>query len=185
MTIQKATYADLVAAPAHLIAEIMDGRLVTRGYLGPRDAFAHTQLLFLLNDGQRRGRQPTDLVFMPRPELHLGDDIIVPEVALWTRGELTGVNEWIDFNKRPYWTCEIVSELTDRHVHVRRCAIMARAGIRRMWRLNTEQKMLESFKLTSSARWTLVATFGAGDTVTDPLFPEINFPFDDLWFPSA
>ena len=176
-----ATYADLVAAPREVIAEIMGGRLVTRRFFGPWDGYAHTQLLFWLNYRQSETWHPDALFFCNRPELHLGNNVIVPEIGMWTVREFEGAEDWIEFTVRPRWVCEFMTRWTDLDAHHHRSKIMADAGIPRMWRLDTTQMKLDSFELTTAQTWKLQRTFTQGDVVEDPLFPNIAFSFDELW----
>ena len=75
----RATYQDVLDAPPHKIAEVIDGQL----YMQPRPASPHALASSTLG-GQFIGPYqvgiggPGGWWIIDEPELHLGDDIIVP-----------------------------------------------------------------------------------------------------------
>lgn len=79
-----ATYADLLALPSDLVGQIIDGDL----YAMPRPATGHagvTSTLGMdLGGPFQRGRGgPGGWWLMDEPELHLGADVLVPDLAGW------------------------------------------------------------------------------------------------------
>ena len=87
---RQATYEDLLKVPDILIAEIIDGELNT----SPRPASPHARATSVirgdLDPFDRRPGSPGGpggwwILF--EPELHLGADILVPDLAGWRRGK--------------------------------------------------------------------------------------------------
>ena len=83
---RRATYQDVLDAPAHLVAEIIDGTLHTH----PRPAMPHARATWVL--GGKIGDPfdygpsgPGGWWLTPEPELHLDDEIVVPDLAGWRR----------------------------------------------------------------------------------------------------
>jgi hypothetical protein len=77
-----ATYADLLQVPGHLVAEILDGELHTTPRPAPRHAAAYTGLAGALHGPFDRGRGgPGGWIILCEPEIHLADDVIVPDLA--------------------------------------------------------------------------------------------------------
>lgn len=79
-----ATYEDVLAAPEHMVAELMAGEL----HLQPRPAGPHavaaTVLIGELEPRFRRGKGgPGGWIILAEPELHLGEDVLVPDIAGW------------------------------------------------------------------------------------------------------
>ena len=74
-------------APAHLVAEVIDGGLSLMPRPRRRHLRAAGQLHAELDGPFDRGRDgPGGWVFLPEPELHLGPrpDIVIPDLAsLW------------------------------------------------------------------------------------------------------
>ena len=109
----RATYQDVLDAPAHRVAEIIDGTL----HISPRpptlQALAKTRLSAGLGRGFDSGRSgPGGWRIMHEPELHLGEDIVVPDVAGWRRERLPRIPETWDAVIAPDWVCETVADST-------------------------------------------------------------------------
>src|SRR5919107_1123108 len=87
-----ATYADLEAVPEHLVAEIIDGELLTHPRPPPRHGATASALgAELTRPFQKAQRGPGGWVFFVEPELHLGSHVVVPDIAGWRREGLTAV----------------------------------------------------------------------------------------------
>jgi len=89
---RRATYDDLLEVPDRLVAEIVDGELFTT----PRPALRHAQAASALGGELsgpfHRGRGgPGGWIILDEPELHLGADIVVPDLAGWRRTRLPSV----------------------------------------------------------------------------------------------
>src|SRR5882672_12124879 len=83
---RRATYADVLAAPDHLVAEIVGGELVTSPRPGPIHAAAASAVGGELWGPFRRGRGgPGGWGLLHEPELHLlgGEEVLVPDQAGW------------------------------------------------------------------------------------------------------
>lgn len=86
---RRATYTDLLEVPEHLVAEILDGELVT----SPRPASLHARAASAIGaalfDPFDRppggGDAPGGWRILYEPELHFGDDVVVPDLAGWRR----------------------------------------------------------------------------------------------------
>src|ERR1041384_7619080 len=89
---RKATYQDVLDAPAHMVAEILDGELV----LSPRPAGPHAavtgELLTSIRNRFGRGRSPGGWLILFEPEIHLGEDVVVPDLAGWRLERESHVN---------------------------------------------------------------------------------------------
>lgn len=86
---KRATYEDVLAAPAGVVAEVLFGVLHTH----PRPAMPQARVSSRLGgelDGPfDRGRGgPGGWILVDEPELHLGADIVVPDLAGWRRERL-------------------------------------------------------------------------------------------------
>ena len=157
-----ATYDDLLAVPDHLVAEILDGDLHTSPRPAPRHAQATSGLTIDLGGPFDRGRGgPGGWHILAEPELHLGDDVVVPDLAGWRRTRLTELPEQAFFTQAPDWVCETLSPSTERIDRGKKLAIYAREGVAHLWLLNPVAETLEAYRL-EQGRWTLLVTH-AGD----------------------
>ena len=83
---RRATYQDVIDAPAHRVAEIVDGRLCVSPRPPPLAALAKSHLRFALGPPFDRVRDgPGGWWIWHEPELHFGDDVLVPDVTGWRR----------------------------------------------------------------------------------------------------
>ncbi|MEH3148060.1 MAG: Uma2 family endonuclease [Methylobacterium frigidaeris] len=178
---RRATYADLEAVPDHLVAEIIDGALETHPRPRPRHAMAAHELATELGPPFARGRGgPGGWIFAVEPELHLGHQVIVPDLAGWRRTNLPSEPSTAFIETPPDWICEILSPSTVRTDRGPKRRIYAEAGIGHLWLLDPQEGVLEAFALTEG-RWLLLGTVQRGEVVTLPPFDAISFPLDDLF----
>ncbi len=179
--IRQATYADLEAVPEHLVAEIIDGVLETHPRPRPPHVTTSLRLGGELDMPFGRGRGgPGGWVFAAEPELHLGRNVVVPELAGWRRDRLPQLPETAYFEVSPDWVCEILSPSTARLDRGSKRRLYAEAGVESLWLLDPEQRVLEVFSLMGR-RWLLFTTVGSGELVQAPPFDAIAFPFNDLF----
>lgn len=109
--------SDLQQVPEHLVGEIVGGEL----YTSPRPAAAHTRAASRLGgalDGpfDRGNGGPGGWIILDEPELHLGSNILVPDLAGWRRSTMPTLPHVAHFNLAPDWICEILSPATEIHL---------------------------------------------------------------------
>lgn len=180
-TVRKpATYADLEAVHPHLVAEILDGELVTHPRPVPKHSFAANALGSEVTDAFQRGRSgPGGWLFFVEPELHLGADVVVPDIAGWHRERAPNFGKSY-IETAPDWVCEVLSPSTERHDKGAKRRIYAEAGVRYMWLLDPRAELLETFSL-ADGRWLLGPTFDNDTPVSAEPFAAIAFPLTILW----
>lgn len=99
---RQATYEDLRRVPPERVAEILAGRLVTHPRPGPRHALAGSALGGALVSPFQKGRGgPGGWWILEEPELHLGADVLVPELAGWRRERMPTLPEGAWFETTP------------------------------------------------------------------------------------
>ena len=176
-----ATYADLEAVPAHLVAEIIFGSLVTHPRPSPRHAAASLALGGELTGPFQKGSGgPGGWVFMIEPELHLGEHVVVPDIAGWRRQHLTALPDTAWLDTPPDWICEVLSPSTQRIDRCEKRYIYANFGVPHLWLLDPIAQVLETFSL-DAGKWTLIATFQADEVVEVEPFAEHTFRLSLLW----
>lgn len=177
-----ATYADIEAAPPHLVAEIIDGKLVTRSHGWTAPAMARTALSVTLGRlSQRRSNPDARWQVLPLPELHLGDEVLIPEIAAWPVERLPFLSDDNHMSVPPHWVCELVSgdESTNPAIKAK-LALYAVFGVRYLWIVDLSARQLRV--LARSGRdWKSMAAFDVDDQVKAPPFDAISFSLADLW----
>ncbi|MBX3570101.1 MAG: Uma2 family endonuclease [Rhizobiaceae bacterium] len=178
---RRATYADIEAAPAHLVAEIIDGVLRTHPRPSPRHGAAALALGSKLGGAFQDDRSGQGgWVFFSEPEIKFDENILVPDVAGWRRERLSAYPERNYFELRPDWICEILSGSTEKRDRTVKMRIYAESRIPHMWIVDPRQQILEAFELREGL-WTKLGAWNSDDTVSAPPFDAISFSLADLW----
>src|SRR5258708_1593356 len=110
---KRATYADVLAAPRNVVAEVIHGVLHTNPRPASPHAAATTALAGELWSPFKRGSGgPGGWILLVEPELHLGDHVMVPDLAGWRRERMPAVRDVAYFTLAPDWVCEVLSKGT-------------------------------------------------------------------------
>ena len=178
---RRATYQDVLDAPPEIVAEVVGGTLRTQ----PRPAALHARAGSGLGakiggpfDYDRDG--PGGWWIIDEPELHLGDDIVVPNLAGWRRERMPEYPDMAYFTIAPDWVCEVLSPSTRALDQGEKRTIYAREEVVYLWFVDTGVRTLEVFEL-SDGQWVLVDTLTGDAPVSLPPFEQISFSLGDLW----
>ncbi len=117
---------------------------------------------------------------MDEPELHLGEHVVVPDLAGWRRERLTVLPETAWIETPPDWICEILSPSTARYDRDEKRIIYADAGVGHVWHVDPLLRMLEVFELRDG-KWLLLDVFRDDAQVAAPPFTEPSFSLGLLW----
>jgi Uma2 family endonuclease len=176
-----ATYEDLIKVPDHLVAEILDGDLYASPRPAPRHADASSGLGGALRGPFDRGRGgPGGWRILDEPELHLGRDVIVPDLAGWRRERLPHLPDEAHFSVAPDWICEVLSPSTAALDRVKKLAAYARERVSHTWLVDPIAQTIEVLRL-ENARWTIVSTCAGTDVVRAEPFEAIDLDLTLLW----
>lgn len=178
---KRATYADIAALPEHLVGEILDGEL----YASPRPrlphAVAETRLVGELGPPFDWGRGgPGGWRILVEPELHFGEDVVVPDLAGWRRERLPTIPDQAYLELAPDWVCEILSPSTERLDRGLKLGIYASAQVQNAWLVNPSTETLEILRLQGEG-WLVVAVHTGEATVRAEPFDAIELDLDVLW----
>ena len=144
-----ATYQDVLDAPPNMVAELMgrpapasrDRRRRTRvaaSVAGRRDSAARSEGVAA---GPAAGGSSIE------PELHLGDDVLVPDLAGWRRERMPSYPDVPFFELAPDWVCEVLSPGTRRIDLTDKRDIYGAAGVGHLWLVDPRARTLEAFAL--------------------------------------
>jgi Uma2 family endonuclease len=180
-TRRPATYDDLLRVPDPLVAEIVDGELYTSPRPSPRHSDASSGLGGALRGPFDRGRGgPGGWRILDEPELHLGRDVVVPDIAGWRRERLAQIPDEAFIALAPDWVCEVISPSTAALDRVKKLAIYARERVSHAWLVDPIIRTLEVLKLEAT-RWTIVATYEGRDVVCGEPFDALDLDLTLLW----
>jgi Uma2 family endonuclease len=180
---RKATYDDVLAAPPHVVAEVVDGVLYTQ----PRPAMPHAQAATVLGEELgppfKRGKGgPGGWIILYEPELHLGTgpDIVVPDLGGWRRETLPELPDAAYSTVRPDWACEVLSPRTRRLDRTKKVPLYVREGVGHVWLVDPEAQTLEVMKLDGGS-YRLMGTHAGDERVRAEPFDAIELELGALW----
>ena len=178
---KRATYADIEAAPEHLVAEIIDGTLLTHPRPSPRHSLTFVALADQLTGPFQFDKDgPGGWVFLAEPELRLGANIIVPDLAAWRSERIPSTPDTSTISLPPDWICEIVSASTETRDRTTKMRIYGEAGTPYLWLIDPRQQMLEAFELRGG-QWMVAGGWSADGVVRAAPFEAVPFPVAKLW----
>lgn len=176
-----ATYEDLKQVPDHLVAQIVDGELIVHPRPALRHAYIASQLGALLLPPFMNGDGgPGDWVILDEPELHLGPDILVPDLAGWKRERMPQFPEAPYSTLAPDWVCEVLSPSTEQVDRERKLPIYAREGVRHVWLIDPGIQELTVFRL-DTGHYAHIATFNEEDLARASPFDALELELERLW----
>jgi Uma2 family endonuclease len=179
-----ATYADIEALPEHLVGEIVGGELVVSPRPAPAHAAATSGLGVEIGGPFQFGKGgPGGWWILDEPELHLGADVLVPDLAGWRRERMPRLPRTPFFELAPDWVCEVLSPSTGLLDRVQKLPLYRRVGVRHAWLVDPDAQTLEVFRAEAKG-WTLLLTAGGANRVRAEPFDAIEVDLAGLWPPT-
>jgi len=148
---RSATYQDVRGAPQHTLAELVDGGLPPM----PHPAIARAAAALHVDIGpafgapaRRGGGPPGGWHISIEAEVHLGDAILLPDLAGSGRERMAGKPRTAFIPQPPDWVCEVVSPWTARLARARTLPVHAREGA-----VNVRIEPFEAVECSLSRWW--------------------------------
>ena len=178
---KRATYQDVLDAPEHVVAEIINGDLRLSPRPRPAHAVVSSTLGGELGPPFSRGRGgPGGWIILDEPELHFGNEIVVPDLAGWRRERLPFVPEEAYFTLPPDWLCEVLAKSTEKMDRVEKMPIYAAAGVRFAWIIDPRLRTLEAYELRDGT-WSAIGAYKDFDKARIAPFDAIELDLAVLW----
>lgn len=176
-----ATYEDVLGAPPHVVAEVVSGTL----YRSPRPALPHAAAATALGEELgppfKRGRGgPGGWMILYEPEVHLGADIVVPDLAGWRRERMPELPQTAFVSIAPDWVCEVLSPSTralDRGAKLR---VYAQHHVLHVWLVEPLDKLNEVLRL-DGASYRIAQTVTGDEPARLEPFDAIALDISVLW----
>jgi hypothetical protein len=180
---RRATYEDVLAAPSHVVAEIVGGILHTQARPRTRHARSASRLGGVLDGPFDRGSGgPGGWLLLDEPELHLGadPDIVVPDLAGWRRERMPALPDVAFLTLAPDWACEVLSPSTEDFDRAEKVPLYARERVSYVWLVDPLVRTLEILRLDGDSY--RIATTVRGDArVRAEPFDAIELELALLW----
>jgi len=174
---KRATFADLLALPDHVRAEVIHGSIVEKA--SPSGEHGGSQLAIGIVLGrrfQRRpgGRWPGGWWLVSEAEVEYeAHEIYVHDVAGWRRERLPERPTGRPLRTRPDWACEILSPSNAKRDLVDKFQTLQRTGVPHYWVIDpTEQTLI--VHRWQPAGYLVVLTASAGDVVRAEPFDAVE-----------
>jgi len=179
---KQAGYEDVLAAPAHMVAEVLNGEVV----LSPRPAYRHANATSAILAGvfpyaRRSGDDgPSGWWILVEPELHFGRQIMVPDLAGWRRERLPEIPDVAYLDIAPDWVCEVASPSTRRIDRMVKSGLYLEHGVAWMWLVTPTEELVEVFR-AHEGQWLLAATAVGPEPARLPPFDAIELDIGRWW----
>ncbi len=176
-----ARYEDLLALPDTMVGQIVEGTL----YAHPRPAIPHALAASSLGEELgppfKRGKGgPGGWLILDEPELHLREDVLVPDLAGWRRERMPEAPLDPYVTLAPDWLCEVLSPGTASFDRKKKLPVYAREGVRHVWLVDPETKVLEVLRLDGES-YRIVVVASDDDRGRFEPFEAIELDVSVLW----
>jgi Uma2 family endonuclease len=176
-----ATYEDLLALPENIVGEILNGDLYAMPRPAKRHTFAASNLgAELINPFSRGKGGPGGWLILTEPELHLGSDVLVPDLAGWRTERAPVIDEMAYFETAPDWVCEILSPTTARIDRAIKLPLYFLQNVQHVWLLDPVLQTLEVLQ-RSPTGWVLRHVFSGDSVVHAEPFDAVGLELSALW----
>jgi Uma2 family endonuclease len=181
-----ATYADLLALPSDLRAEILAGEVVTAPAPLPRHSHVQRSTGRFIGgpfqDDDGRGGPGGWWIFV-EVDIALGrHDIVRPDLSGWRKERLPKPGSVRPIEVAPDWVCEILSPATAARDRVHKRNLYARASVPYYWLIDPAARVLEALSLRDGA-WLELGVYGDESTARIAPFDAIELEIGRLFLP--
>jgi Uma2 family endonuclease len=163
-----------------MVAELIDGVLYTSPRPASRHALASSRLGVALGSLQLGTPDPGSWWIIDEPELHFGEDVLVPDMAAWRCERMPVYPHAPFFTLPPDWVCEILSPSTENLDRTTKLEVYARERVSHVWLIDPIAKTLEVLSLDAS-EWRLLAVYGGHERIHAVPFDAITIELAYLW----
>jgi len=177
---KRATYQDVLDAPPRMIAELIDGDLHLSNHpKGPAVSVSSTLGVELGSPFHRGRGGPGGWIIVHEPELHLDEDVLVPDLAGWRRERMPVIPADY-FELAPDWICEVLSRSTEKYDRTAKLRAYAAHGVKYAWLVHPMRRTLEAYRL-HAGQWLSVAALTDNERGRIEPFDAIEIDLAVLW----
>lgn len=178
---RRATYQDVLNAPPNMVAEIIYGRL----YVMPRPRTRHAEVASNLHTWANwnfgfGGDDENGWCLVSEPELHLGEDVLVPDIGGWRFERMPEQPDAAYYSISPDWVCEVLSKSTKKMDLGVKQEIYASHAIPYLWIVDPIARSIDAFSL-EKRNWVKIDTVVGDVEVRLPPFDAVSFRLKRIW----
>ena len=139
-----AAYRDLEALPPNVVGQIAFGVM----HAHPRPAVPHALAASAIGEELgppfKRGRGgPGGWLILHEPELHLAEDVLVPDLAGWRRERMPEAPRTAAISLGPDWVCEVLSPSTTGFDRGDKLKVYVREKVAHVWLVDPAAQTVE------------------------------------------
>jgi hypothetical protein len=123
----------------------------------------------------------TPAIRFSSPPPGCSEDILVPDLAGWRRERLPRLPRAAHLTVVPDWACEVLSPSTEAFDRECKMPVYAREGVRWVWLLDPDARVLEIYSLTENRCWGMPAVYRDNALVRADPFEAIELDLAVLW----
>jgi Uma2 family endonuclease len=181
-----ATYRDLQIIADNVIGELFDGEIVT----SPRPSFRHAHIAKKVTSILTRAFEdgvdgPGGWWLFPEPELHLGGDAFVPDIAGWRRERVPDFPDVVSYDVIPDWICEVLSPGTRRIDYYYKLPRYGKNGVPWVWLVDPAMRDITIHRLENGRYPSVTVYFDHDGPVRAEPFGAIELEVASFWPPTA
>lgn len=178
---KRACYDDIKRLDPLLIGEILAGKLYARSRPPNIEVAFSSGLGMDIGSAFHRGRGgPGGWFILFGPELHLGEDIVVPDLAGWRRERISKIPDEPYLTVAPDWVCEVISPSTARRDRTVKLELYRREGVTHYWIVDVRAQTVEILRLDGEG-YRLVGVLAEDSKVRAEPFDAIELDLGGLW----
>ena len=172
---------------AHVTVEVLNGVKL----MSPRPALPHALVANLLSSElthrfhRKSGgppERPGGWIILFEPELHLDDNIVVPDLAGWRRERwpLIPRDNAAATRVAPDWVCEVLSDSTAKSDRQRKMPIYHQYGVGHLWLVDPLLQTVEVFR-HSDTGYLFLTNYCDQDHLRAEPFAAIEIQLEEIW----
>lgn len=171
---------------ARMTVEILDGFQLMSPRSGLPQAMVAGKLYSALDHcfSRKSGgppERPGGWIVLIEPELHLGDSVIVPDIAAWRRDRLPRPDlRSAATHVAPDWACEVLSESTAKADRQRKMPIYHRHHVANVWLVEPQLRSIELFRWNQDGYILLTESMDQDPLCAEP-FAAVKIPLEEIW----
>jgi Uma2 family endonuclease len=179
---REATYEDLFDIPENMTGEIINGELIVTPRPSRRHTSAGSSLGYRIGPPYQfgEGGGPGGWIIIIEPEIGLGRNILVPDLAGWKRERFPVSEEHNWISAAPDWVCEVLSPSTAKIDKTDKMSLYAQHGVPHLWFVDPIAKTLDVFRL-EAGKWVVVGLFVENDKMRAEPFEKLEIDLGALW----
>jgi Uma2 family endonuclease len=123
---------------------------------------------------------PGGWLIVDEPELHLGADVVVPDLAGWRTERISAALDEAYARLAPDWVCEVLSPSTELIDRTKKLDIYARERVAHVWLVAPLMQTLEVLRRRGS-RWLAAGTCAGAERVRAEPFAAVELDLGRVW----